>query len=169
MKKILSIAIVALMAAVGLSSCAGSRLTAAEKQQRAQRMADEVVERLDNRRFVIDITYMQPLHGPSKHVDYGFSLEMKGDSIVSYLPYFGVAYNVPYGGGKGLNFTATINNWQLSQPKDGMYEAMVDVSNGEDRLLYRIDVYTDGSSQIDVWANERDPISYTGQMQLKSE
>lgn len=112
---------------------------------------------------------MQPLHGPSKHVDYGFSLEMRGDSIVSYLPYFGVAYSVPYGGGKGLNFTATINNWQLSQTKADMHEAMVDVSNGEDRLLYRIDVYADGSSQIDVWANERDPISYTGRMRLDSE
>lgn len=168
MKKILSFAIVALMA-VGLASCAGPKLTAAEKQQRARRMADEVAERLNDRRFTIDITYMQPLHGPSKHVDYGFSLEMRGDSIVSYLPYFGVAYSVPYGGGKGLNFTATINNWQLSQTKADMHEAMVDVSNGEDRLLYRIDVYADGNSQIDVWANERDPISYTGRMRLDSE
>lgn len=157
------------MAAVGLSSCTGSKLTAAEKQQRAQRVANEVAEKLNNRRFTIDITYMQPLHGPSKHVGYGFSLEMKGDSIVSCLPYFGVAYNVPYGGGKGLNFTATITNWHLSQVKADMYEAMLEVNNGEDRLFYRIDVYNDGNSQIDVWANERDPISYTGQMQLSGD
>lgn len=160
---------VALMAAAVLTSCAGSKLSAAEKQQRAQRVATEVSEKLNNRRFTIDITYMQPLHGPSKHVDYGFSLEMRGDSIVSYLPYFGVAYNVPYGGGKGLNFTATIKNWQLSQVKEDMHEAMLEVNNGEDRLFYRIDVYDDGNSQIDVWANERDPISYTGRMQLSGE
>lgn len=166
MKKLVLFMSMACMIAIGLAACSGSRLTAAEKQQKAQRTAEVVAQKMNDRRFVIEIDYMNPKYGPSKHVSYGYSLEMKGDSIVSYLPYFGRAYMVPYGGGKGLDFTATISNWQLSQKKDGMQEGLVEVNNGEDRLFYRIDVYNDGTSSIDVWANERDPISYSGKMVL---
>lgn len=40
-----------------------------------------------------------------------YTLEIRNDSVFSYLPYFGVAYNAPYGGGKSLNFNASITGY----------------------------------------------------------
>ena len=50
------------------------------------------------------------MKGGSKHLTSDYSLEIRNDSVYSYLPYFGVAYNVPYGGGKGLNLVLLYQN-----------------------------------------------------------
>ena len=46
------------------------------------------------------------MKGRSRALTSDYSIEIRNDSVFSYLPYFGVAYNVPYGGGKGLIFNA---------------------------------------------------------------
>ena len=58
-----------------------------------------------------------PMKGGSKHLTSDYSLEIRNDSVYSYLPYFGVAYNVPYGGGKGLNFSAPLSEYTSTYSK----------------------------------------------------
>ena len=89
---------------------------------------------------------------------------MRNDSLISYLPYFGEVYNVPYGGGKGLNFSERIDRYQESQKKNGSRHIEIGVKNDEDTYLYMIDVFSNGSSMISVQARQRQRISYTGAM-----
>ena len=115
MKKYLVPMMMALVAAVLLGGCATSEERAAQKAEQVKKVAAA----LNERQYKIAIARMYPMKGPSKTVSYGYSVEVKNDSLFSYLPYFGRAYNVPYGGGKGLNFSAPIESYQEGMGKNG--------------------------------------------------
>ena len=80
-------------ALVTLSGCA----TAEERAARAAEQALKVKTALTQRRYKIDVNRMYPMNGNSRNVSYGYSVEVRNDTLISYLPYFGRAYNVPYG------------------------------------------------------------------------
>ena len=147
----------------GLLAMACATLTPAERAE----LARKVSAALDERRYEIDIRTMSPRHGVTKTVTDRWSLEVKGDTVVSYLPYFGRAYNVPYGGGKGLNFTAPIAEYTETVGQKNERRIQMVVTNDEDTYLYYIEVYENGNSFIDVQSKERDGISYSGNLLLE--
>jgi hypothetical protein len=112
---------------------------------------------------------MFPLKGPGKNLTSGWSLEVKNDSLFSYLPYMGRAYNVPFGGGKGLNFDAPIKNYRDGLWQKNLRKIDFDATNDEDTYHYTIDVYENGNATINVVARERDPITFSGVMKEETE
>ena len=110
---------------------------------------------------------MYPMKGSSRSVSYGYSVEVRNDSLISYLPYFGGAYNVPYGGGKGLNFSERIGSYRESQKNNGERQIEINVTNEEDTYIYLIKVFSNGNSSIDVTSRQRDHISYSGELEVK--
>lgn len=149
------------LAMVIMAGCAS--LTPAEKAERAQ----NVTTALDKRHYKIDVRMMNPRRGTAKNVTSDWSLEVKGDTMVSYLPYIGRAYDIPYGGGKGLNFTARIDSYEESMVKAGLRRMVVKVTNDEDTYIYSIEVFNNGQTTIDVQPRKRESISYSGEMILE--
>lgn len=122
---------------------------------------------LEARDYKIAISRMYPMKGSSRSVSYGYSVEVRNDSLISYLPYFGGAYNVPYGGGKGLNFSERIGSYRESQKNNGERQIEINVTNEEDTYIYLIKVFSNGNSSIDVTSRQRDHISYSGELEVK--
>ena len=150
------------MTGLVLVSCA----TQEERAARKAELAKNVTAALNARKYKIDITRMIPSKGPSKSVS-SYSIEVRNDSLISYLPYIGRAYSVPYGGGNGLNFAAPISNYKESTKKNGMREIEISVTNSEDSYVYTLGVFDNGSSSLDVQSRQREQISYTGDMVFK--
>ena len=145
-----------------LASCGtGNRLARAEREAR---IANQVEAALDARQYTIAVDWMRPLGGMPRHVNSDYELKVNGDEMDSYLPYVGEAYRLPYGGGKGLNFKAAIYNYTLIPSGDKCYLIEFDVENEEDVFHYRINVFTNGKAIIDVWARDRDSISFQGEL-----
>lgn len=163
MKKHLISTVMALTALVMIVGCA----TAEERAARAAEQAKAVKAALQERNYQIAVNRMYPSRGASKSLSYGYSVEVRNDSLISYLPYFGRAYDVPYGGGNGLNFSAPIRNYQESQPKSNLRHIEIDVKNDEDIYLYTLDIFDNGSTDINVRSRQRDPISFSGEMEFK--
>jgi len=143
-----------------------SSLTSAEKAERQAAQQRAVAEALDSRHYRVGVRTMIPTRGMARQVSYGYSVEVKGDTLVSYLPYFGRAYSVPYGGGKGLNFTAPISEYKAEKDNKGRMQITMLVNNEEDNLTYVLLVFDNGQASIDVRAREREPISYSGELTL---
>ena len=156
--------VMALTALVMLVGCA----TAEERAARAAEQAKAVKAALQERNYQIAVNRMYPSRGASKIVSSGYSVEVRNDSLISYLPYFGRAYDVPYGGGNGLNFSAPIRNYKESQTKSDLRHIEIDVKNDEDTYLYTLDIFDNGSTDINVRSRQREPISFSGQMEFRS-
>lgn len=149
---------------------AATTMGCATQQERAARAAEQakkVTEALNTRRYTINVDRMQPLRGSTKNLSFGYSVEVRNDTLFSYLPYFGRAYTVPYGGGKALNFEAPISHYQEQQGRNGLRRIEIGVVNEEDTYLYTIEVFDNGRSSIDVNARERERIAFTGQMEVE--
>ena len=164
MRKILITSVMVLTAWVMLVGCA----TAEERAARAAEQAKAVKAALQERNYQIAVNRMYPSRGASKIVSSGYSVEVRNDSLISYLPYFGRAYDVPYGGGNGLNFSAPIRNYKESQTKSDLRHIEIDVKNDEDTYLYTLDIFDNGSTDINVRSRQREPISFSGQMEFRS-
>ena len=145
-----------------LTACnTGNRLAKAERQAEISR---QVQASLNARQFTIAVDWMKPLKGMSRHLSYGYELKINGEEMDCYLPYVGEARHLPYGGGKGLNFKAPIYNYTQALTSGNCYLIEFDVANDEDVFHYRIDIFASGKAIIDIWARERDSISFQGEM-----
>ena len=160
MKKFLFSMVFGIVVLVMLSRCA----TVEERAARAAEQAAKVRTALTERNYKISIDHMYPMKGGSKSVSFGYTVEVRNDSLFSYLPYIGRAYQIPYGGGKGLNFSERIGSYQESQKKNGQRHIEIGVKNDEDTYLYTIDVWDNGSSQIEVQPRQRERITYSGDL-----
>ncbi len=160
MKHLLTIVGLALVVA----SC--STLTSAQRAEREAKIEKAVEKALAERRYTVDVNMMYPRRGSVQNVSSDYSLEVRGDSLVSYLPYFGRGYSLPIGGGKGLNFSAPIKNYHSEKGKKGRTRVEIQVDNTEDFLTYSLDIFPNGSTTIDVVSREREPITFSGQMDI---
>lgn len=151
--------------AVALCGCAaytnadGTKMTKAQWAAMKEQMVSEM---LNNRRYKIDVSTMHPTRFPSKTLTSAFSLEVHGDTLVSVLPYLGRAYNIPYGGGKGLNFSAIIGQYKESKGKKDYRKVDISVTNDEDTYLFQLEVSVSGTASILVRSRNRDQITFTG-------
>lgn len=150
------------LVAIMLQACGSTDgLTKAEREAAVTR---QVQEGLDTRHYTIAVDWMKPLGGMARHVSSNYELRVNGDEIDSYLPYVGEAYRLPYGGGKGLNFKGKIENYVITYPTSNRSHIEFTVTNDEDIYYFRIDVFNNGQSIIDIIARDRDAISFNGEM-----
>ena len=136
------------------------------EEKRAQKAA-AVAQAIESRHFVVDVDYMLPQQGQSHALTSPYSVEVRGDSLISYLPYVGWAYNVPYGGGKGLHFEAPIVSYKRRDDKKGRTMVHLDVRTDEGRYTYRFTFYPNGKASLHVSSAERQPISFQGEIDVE--
>ena len=79
-----------LMVTVVLGSCVTQQQRAEEKA----RMQEMVVEAVAKKQWRIDVTSMSTLRYGSRTVTPDFYLELRGDTLQSYLPYLGQAHQL---------------------------------------------------------------------------
>ena len=139
-----------------------STLTSAERAEREAKIEKAVEKMLAERRYTVDVSMMYPKSGRAQNVTSNYSLEVRGDSLVSYLPYFGTARSVPYGGGKGLVFEDDIDSYVEDFSRADRRIIQFSTNNGEDLLVYTVTVFDTGTADIHVNCRNRDDISYRG-------
>ena len=73
----------------------GQSLFAQSNKEKKVQKELQVQKMIDKGHFKIDVNRSIPMSGRSVDLTSSYSLEVKGDSVISYLPYFGQAYSVP--------------------------------------------------------------------------
>jgi hypothetical protein len=140
----------------------------ATKQERAERLAQtrqSIMEALANRQMRIEVRSMNTVRYGSKIVTPDFFLELRGDTLRSYLPYLGVAHQAPMASpSEGLNFETVMKSYHQSKPKPDLARLEIEAKTKEDFFVYHIEVYYTGKAFISVQSQHRDPISFDGEV-----
>ncbi|MDR2774522.1 MAG: DUF4251 domain-containing protein [Tannerella sp.] len=145
-----------LMIMFGCSSVKG--LTNEEKNAKEAALR----EAIEKRAYVVDVDRMLPMNGNARALTSPYSLEVKGDMVKSYLPFYGRAYSIPYGGGEGLNFESTVTGYKSSFDDKGRAVVEFETKTKEDQVVFRMEIFPDGSTSINVISNNRQAISFRG-------
>lgn len=141
--------------------------SAQSRNEKKAQIERAVKEAIDSQTYKINVDRMQPMRGGSRTLTTNYSLQVRNDSVYSYLPYFGVAYNVPYGGGKGLVFSEPITEYKTKELKKGKMQIDFKTRSEGDNYEYSLTIYPNGSTTIHVQASNRQSISYTGDMEVE--
>lgn len=130
----------------------------------AQRNTAEAVHSmLVNRDFIFIVTAVSPLRGQMRFVNDAYDVTMKHDSLISYLPYFGVAQSAPIGGADGgIKFTSTDFTYKLEARKRKGWDLLIDLKDQTSTQQFIFRVLPNGDATLDVNSTFRDPISYSG-------
>ena len=89
MKKQILMLLLALL--VGLPT-----LSAQSKKEKKEQKKEAVKELIVSENYKIDVNTAMPMRGRSIPLTSLYSLEIRNDSVISYLPYYGRAYSIPY-------------------------------------------------------------------------
>ena len=139
------------------------KLTKKEKTQVA------VAGAIAARQWHIEISSMTTMRYGSRTVTSDFYLELRGDTLRSYLPYLGQAQVSPtLSPSIGLNFEEPVLSYNDSKPKSNKYTQIdIDVRTREDSYNYVIEIYDNGQAYIRVRSMNRDPISFDGTLEIE--
>ena len=111
--------------------------TAQNRNEKKERTERAVKEAIAAKQYKINVDRMQPMRGGSRNLTTNYTLEIRNDSVFSYLPYFGVAYKIQ------IDFKTR---------------------SDEDNYEYRLTIFPDGSTSIHVQPMNKQSISFTGEM-----
>ena len=144
-------------------------LSAQSKKEKKEQKKAAVKKLIESENYKIDVNTAMPMRGRSIPLTSSYSLEIRNDSVISYLPYYGRAYSIPYGGGDGLNFKTVLKEYSMKMDKKGNAVIEFIARNPEDRYEYRVKVFPNGSASIDVNMQNRQSISFQGELYIKEE
>ena len=163
---------------------AGLTGMAKEKQKADTAAFNKMVQLVNSKNFYIHVDAAVPMGNGSITVDtkYG-SKRLGGEGYVSlannegelfimdtvvtgHMPFFGRAYNIPYGDGGGMEFSKTKlekESIKVFQKKKKQYvEYEFTVRKDGDVINFRVEIYANGKCSVNVNSNNRASISYSG-------
>jgi hypothetical protein len=126
-----------------------------------------VLGAIADKRWHIDINSMNTMRYGSRTVTSDFYLELRGDTLFSYLPYLGQVQISTMSPSIGLNFEEPVLTYKESKPKSKYTQVDIDVKTREDSYHYVIEIYDNGQAYIRVRSMNRDPISFDGTLEIE--
>lgn len=133
-------------------------------QAQEEKDKQEVIKSLiESKQYVFKAQTALPSRGRTRPLNTEFDLRVSGDSLISYLPYFGRAYSAPINPSQGpLNFTSTDFDYKVSDRKKGGWDIDIRPKDVQDPRQMSLRVFDNGSASLTVTSNNRQPISFNG-------
>lgn len=131
------------------------------KEQKEQAVKEKIVS--ENYKISVNTAY--PRRGRNIQLTSTYSVEIRKDSVMSYLPFYGRAYSIPYGGGDGLIFKAPLAEYEMEMNKKGTAKVKFTARTPEDKFTFNISVFSNGSASINVNMQNRESISFSGEVE----
>lgn len=158
-----------LLATVLLGSCVTGRHISELRAQR-EMMARKLRDSLDNKTFTVEFDYVIPRRIGARHISYGYSVTIKGDTLRSRLPYFGVAYRTDLGTANSspLDFEGRISEYNYTSSKQQGYRLVMATHNRQERIVYQLQLFANGRASLDVLPTDREAISFTGNIRWEA-
>lgn len=161
--KFFNIILLGFLVFIFFSKCSGS-------QKNATGNADKttVKNMLDSQRFVFHAETVTPLRGGFRNLTSPYDVTVTKDTLRSYLPYFGRAYNPPLNPTESvLDFTSIDFSYTVSPYKKKGWNVIIKPGDKTDVRQYSFTVFANGSANLSVIPNSSDAISFGGHIEKK--
>ncbi|MCE1154953.1 MAG: DUF4251 domain-containing protein [Bacteroidales bacterium] len=159
MKTNVTIVVALMMVTFHISSCSTVSKTS------DPRLRAELLSKADARDLDIQVREMIPMQGNSQFLTPEYHIAVKGDTVISHLPYFGRAYSAPYSGGNVFSFKAPLLSYKVDDSrKTGPVRITFSTKTIDDTFTFHIDLFENRKASVRVSAVNRQGISYSGEL-----
>lgn len=126
----------------------------------------EIKDMVDSSQFVFIAKRVNPMRGRSRYLTSSYDVVVKKDTLTSYLPYFGRAYQAPMDPSKaGIQFTSSDFSYIVGTKKDKQWDVVIKPNDYGDVQALRFNIFKDGSASLNITNTYRDPISFQGHIE----
>ncbi len=124
--------------------------------------------KLGNKSFVFKPQSVQPVKAGTRQLNPGYTLEVRGDTLICYLPYFGRVYQATTATDAGLDFTSYQFDYRVKARKKSGWDIMIKTKDQRSQRQFSFTVFENGSTSLNVISNDRESISYQGRVEAKA-
>lgn len=104
-----------------------------------------------------------PMSGRVIQLTSQYDVQLKNDTLIAFLPYFGRAFTAPLDPSKGgIQFTSHKFSYNARSRKKGGWELTIKPEDASDIQTLMFSVAASGYATLQVTSNSRQPISFYG-------
>lgn len=132
--------------------------------------ADSMVRNLiESKQYVFNAESVLPSNGRLRLLNSGERLDLRGDTLIADLPYFGRSYTAPIDPSQGgFHFTSSDFEYTVKEKKKGGWNINIKPRDNNDVRQFTLDVSTNATASLQVVSNNRQFISFNGRLSPKS-
>lgn len=154
--KIAGIALIIALAGTGMGHAQMSRKDKAAAKKAA------IAKAIESKNFTFQAQSASPMRGGNINITMEYDVRFTGDSLISYLPFYGRAYVAPMDPTDNpMRFTSTKFTYDSKLQKNG-YEIVIKPTDTKDVKQMRFSLSDNGYGTLSVTNLNRDPISFYG-------
>lgn len=121
----------------------------------------------DIKNFIFTARTATPQSGSFIQLNSPYDFRVSGDTVISYLPYYGRAYTAPLNtSDAGFTFTTTDFTYKTEAKNKGKQETIIEAKVPGDTYKFYFTFYEDGNAQLQVASNNRQSISFAGNVRF---
>ncbi len=147
---------------IGMLICSLLALNYSSRVLAQNNTADITRQLIENRQFTFVATSVSPLRGNTKYLNEMYDVRVTGNTLVSSLPYFGVAQTPAGATESGIKFTSSNFDYSFKQGNKNNFDIQVVFKDQAGTRQFHFLVFDNGNATLDVTSNFRDPISFSG-------
>jgi hypothetical protein len=136
-----------------------------KKQARDAAKTAAVKKQIDSKNFTFQARYMYPMGGGQRYLNTDYDVRVTKDSVIAFLPYFGVAYSgAGYNSNEdnGIKFTSTRFDYQSEQKKNGSWNIVIKPQDSRTTNQLIFNISPNGSTDLSVISTNRQRIRFDG-------
>ncbi len=121
------------------------------------------IQLINSKNYMFVAQYAQPVGGRQIPLTSEYALQIKNDSLISYLPFFGQAYVAPLNPeDAGITFTSVNFNYTVSSTKKGSYNIVIKPKEESKANQMILNVTSSGYANLQVLSANRQAINFRG-------
>lgn len=125
--------------------------------------AASVKEMIESKSYIFKAQLVSPQNGRNVFLTSDYDVSVRGDTVISYLPYFGRAYTAPVNPAEGgIKFTSADFEYKADKSKKDGWEIMIKPHDVTDVQQLYLTVFDNGSASLQVISTNRQTISFNG-------
>lgn len=126
--------------------------------------SDEVKNMVNSSQFVFVADRVTPLRGRTRFLTSYYDVVVKKDSLTSFLPFFGHAFQAPMDPSKGgIQFTSTNFTYNVTtKNSNNEWDIIIKPKDYADVQQLYFNIFDNGTANLNIVNTHRDPISFSG-------
>lgn len=125
----------------------------------------EIRKAIESQNYVFKAQQVYPQNGNVRILTSDYDLAVSGDTIISYLPFFGRAYVAPINPSDGgIKFSSTDFTYKMKNNRN-RWEVMIKPKDASEVQEMHLEIFDNGNATLRVISTNRQNISFNGYIQ----
>jgi hypothetical protein len=125
--------------------------------------AEKIKNIIESKRYIFKAESVTPARGALRQLSGSYDLTVKGDTLISYLPYFGRAYSAPIDiDDAAIKFTSVNFVYNVKKSRKNIWQIEFIPKDARNIRQLILNISESGQGSLMVFSNDRERINFDG-------